>query len=83
MARRGLYPDAPMPPCVVGYEVAGEIAALGPGARQFALGQNVAALTRFGGYSSHVAVPENQMFALPAELDAAHGAALPLTYLTA
>lgn len=83
MARRGLYPDAPKPPCVVGYEVAGEVAALGPGARRFALGQKVAALTRFGGYSSHVAVPENQMFVLPAGLDAAHGAALPLTYLTA
>jgi synaptic vesicle membrane protein VAT-1 len=83
MARRGVYPDAPKPPCVVGYEVAGEVAALGPGARQFAVGQKVVALTRFGGYSSHVAVPESQVFALPAGLDAAQGAALPLTYLTA
>ena len=83
MARRGVYPDAPKPPSVVGYEVAGEIAALGPGATQFAIGQKVVALTRFGGYSSHVAVPEGQAFALPAGLDAAHGAALPLTYLTA
>ncbi|HXZ00865.1 MAG TPA: zinc-binding dehydrogenase [Stellaceae bacterium] len=83
MARRGVYPDAPKPPCVVGYEVAGEVAALGPGAEQFALGQKVAALTRFGGYASHVAVPESQVFALPAGLDAAQGAALPLTYLTA
>ncbi len=31
MARQGLYPDAPKPPCVVGYEVAGVIDALGPG----------------------------------------------------
>src|SRR6202043_1847320 len=31
MARLGFYPDAPKPPCVVGYEVAGTIAALGPG----------------------------------------------------
>jgi synaptic vesicle membrane protein VAT-1 len=83
MARRGVYPDAPKPPCVVGYEVAGEVAALGPGATQFAVGQKVVALTRFGGYSSHVAVPESQLLPLPAGLDAAHGAALPLTYLTA
>ncbi|HUH83512.1 MAG TPA: zinc-binding dehydrogenase [Stellaceae bacterium] len=83
MARRGVYPDAPKPPCVVGYEVAGEVAALGPGVTQFAVGQKVASLTRFGGYSSHVAVPEGQAFALPPGLDAAHGAALPLTYLTA
>jgi synaptic vesicle membrane protein VAT-1 len=83
MARRGVYPDAPKPPCVVGYEVAGEVAALGPGATQFAVGEKVVALTHFGGYSSHVSVPEGQVFSLPAGLDAAHGAALPLTYLTA
>ena len=28
MARLGLYPDAPKPPCVVGYEVAGAVAAV-------------------------------------------------------
>ncbi len=31
MARLGLYPDAPKPPCVVGYEVAGLVAAVGEG----------------------------------------------------
>ena len=31
MARLGLYPDAPKPPCVVGYEVAGTILELGEG----------------------------------------------------
>ena len=29
MAAQGLYPDAPKPPCVVGYEVAGVVDALG------------------------------------------------------
>src|SRR5688572_21401756 len=37
MARLGLYPDAPKPPCVVGYEVAGEVTALGPSAAGFAV----------------------------------------------
>src|SRR5438876_9026753 len=32
MARLGLYPDAPPRPCVVGYEVAGTVERLGPGA---------------------------------------------------
>ena len=31
MARLGFYADAPPRPCVVGYEVAGTVAALGPG----------------------------------------------------
>lgn len=83
MARLGLYPDAPKPPCVVGYEVAGEVAAIGPSAAGFAVGNKVIALTRFGGYSSHVSVRQEQVFALPPGLDFAQGAALPVTYLTA
>jgi NADPH:quinone reductase-like Zn-dependent oxidoreductase len=83
MARLGLYPDAPKPPCVVGYEVAGDVAATGPSAAGFAVGNKVIALTRFGGYSSHVSVRQEQVFALPPGLDFAQGAALPVTYLTA
>lgn len=83
MARLGVYPDAPKPPCVVGYEVAGEIVAAGPAVTAFSTGDRVVALTRFGGYSSHVCVPERQAFALPGALGFAEGAALPVTYLTA
>jgi NADPH:quinone reductase-like Zn-dependent oxidoreductase len=83
MARLGLYPDAPKPPCVVGYEVAGEIAAVGSSVAPFKAGDKVIALTRFGGYASHVSVRPEQVFALPPGLDFAQGAALPVTYLTA
>jgi NADPH:quinone reductase-like Zn-dependent oxidoreductase len=50
-ARIGLYPDAPKPPCVVGYEVAGVVATLGRGTHGFAVGDRVLAGTRFGGYA--------------------------------
>jgi synaptic vesicle membrane protein VAT-1 len=83
MARHGVYPDAPKPPCVVGYEVAGEIAGLGAGVTGLAAGQRVIAMTRFGGYSSHVCVPQGQAFPLPTGLGFLEGAALPVTYLTA
>ena len=49
MARVGLYPDAPKPPCVMGYEVAGEVETLGDGVSDFAIGDRVMAGTRFGG----------------------------------
>ena len=29
LARKGLYPDAPKPPCVVGYEFSGSVDAVG------------------------------------------------------
>jgi synaptic vesicle membrane protein VAT-1 len=83
MARLGLYPDAPRPPCVVGYEVAGDVVAAGPGVSGIKAGDRVIALTAFGGYSSHVSVPQEQVFPLPAGLGAEEGAALPVTYLTA
>ena len=83
MARRGVYPDAPKPPCVVGYEVAGAVEAVGAGVTGVAVGQKVLALTHFGGYASHVVVPEGQAFAIPPGFDIEHAAALPVTYLTA
>ncbi len=82
MARMGLYPDAPPLPCVVGYEVAGEVDALGPGVDAALLGQPVVAMTRFGGYSTHVLVPEAQVVIRPDGLDAVTAAGFPVTGLT-
>src|SRR5262245_35940024 len=56
-ARLGFYPDAPKPPSVVGYEVAGRIDAVGPGVDPSRVGEDVLGLTRFGGYSDVVVVP--------------------------
>ncbi len=83
MARMGLYPDAPPMPCVVGYEVAGEIDALGEGVQGIALGERVLALTRFGGYSEAVVVPAEQIAAIPEGLSFEKAAAIPVNYLTA
>lgn len=51
MARLGLYPAAPQPPCVLGYDVVGRIDAVGDGVDPAHIGQRVTALTRFGGYA--------------------------------
>lgn len=83
MARVGLYPDAPPPPCVIGYEVAGVVDAIGPAVAHFREGDRVVALTRFGGYSEAVCVPEEQALHLPDGKDFVEGAALPVNYLTA
>lgn len=83
LARQGLYPDAPKPPCVVGYEVAGIIDATGPNAKPDWIGREVFALTRFGGYADTVVVTETQVFDKPASLTFEQAAALPVNYLTA
>src|SRR5512142_1764472 len=83
MARMGLYPDAPRPPCVVGYEVAGEVDVLGPGVAGPAPGSRVLALTPFGGQAELVCVPAERTIPLPDGMSYEAGAALPLNYLTA
>ena len=83
LARLGLYPDAPRPPCVVGYEVAGTIDAVGASVTGFDSGDRVVALTRFGGYADVVTVPIEQVFHFPDLLSDAEAAAVPVNYLTA
>jgi synaptic vesicle membrane protein VAT-1 len=83
MARVGLYPDAPKPPCVLGYEVAGEIESVGEGVADLTPGQRVMAGTKFGGQAELVTVPADQALPLPDSLDFAQGAAFPVNYGTA
>jgi NADPH:quinone reductase-like Zn-dependent oxidoreductase len=83
MGRMGLYPDLPGIPVVVGYEVGGRVDAVGDGVDRGWIGRDVFAMTRFGGYSDVVTVPENQVFARPAGMSAAAGAAIPVNYFTA
>jgi NADPH:quinone reductase-like Zn-dependent oxidoreductase len=83
MARMGLYPDAPPLPCVVGYEAAGVIDAVGEGVDASRVGQAVLVMCRFGGYSSSIVVDAAQAVRRPDGLDAAHAAAIPVNGLTA
>ena len=83
MARVGLYPDAPKPPVVVGYEVAGTVRELGEGVEGFGLGDRVMAGTRFGGYAEKVVARTTDVVALPERMSFEQGAAVPVNYLTA
>jgi NADPH:quinone reductase-like Zn-dependent oxidoreductase len=83
LARLGLYPDAPPPPMVAGYEVAGIVDAVGSGVTALHEGDRALAFTRFGGYSDYVVVPASLAFRFPDELSDAEAAAVPVSYLTA
>lgn len=82
-ARVGLYPDAPNPPCVVGYEVGGVVDAVGAEVTGWREGDRAFAITRFGGYASAVCVPAASVFPLSPGMTAEEGAAFPVGFLTA
>jgi NADPH:quinone reductase-like Zn-dependent oxidoreductase len=83
MARTGLYPDAPKPPMVVGYEVAGTVREVASDVSDFAVGDRVMAGTKFGGYASEVVVPVANVVALADRLSFEQGAGIPVNYATA
>jgi len=83
MARCGVYPDAPPPPCVLGYEVSGEVEAVADDVEEPSEGDRVIAATRFGGYADRVTVPASMTFPLPKEASFEQGAAFPVNYGTA
>jgi NADPH:quinone reductase-like Zn-dependent oxidoreductase len=83
LARTGLYPDAPKVPCVVGYEVAGEVESVGDGVKSFRPGDRVLAGTRFNGQAELVTVRANMVYELPKQLSFEQGAAFPVNYATA
>lgn len=83
MMRLGLYPDAPRLPAVPGYEIAGTVDAVGPGADAALLGAPVVAMCDFGGYSEAVCLPQALVWRRPPGLDPVTAAALPVNYLTA
>ena len=83
LARLGLYPDAPKPPVVVGYEVSGVVDEVGSGVTRLRSGDRVVAFTKFGGYADRVVVPEWMAFPIPAAMEWTAAAAIPVNYATA
>lgn len=83
LARQGLYPEAPKPPFVPGFESAGVIEALGEGVTGFRVGERVLAYHLSGGYAERIAVPATRVFALPDSIPFQSAVVLPLNYGTA
>ena len=83
MGRLGLYPDAPRTPCVLGYEAAGVVDAVGSGVTSLAPGARVVAFSRFGAHADTLCVPAAQAVVMPDAMSFEEGAALPVNYITA
>jgi NADPH:quinone reductase-like Zn-dependent oxidoreductase len=83
MARMGLYPGAPKPPSVVGYEAAGIVDAVGEGVTDLKEGARVVVMTKFGGHADLICAPAAYVLPMPDAMSFEEGAALPVNYLTA
>jgi NADPH:quinone reductase len=82
LQRLGHYPVPADASPIIGLEVAGEVAALGPDAAGFAVGDKVCALANGGGYAQYCRVPMGQVLPWPTGYDAIRAAALPETFFT-
>jgi NADPH:quinone reductase len=84
MQKRGLYPAPPgSPQDIPGMEFAGEVAALGPGAGRFAVGDRVMAIVGGGAQAELVTVHERLLMAVPEGLDWPAAGGLPEVFTTA
>jgi NADPH2:quinone reductase len=84
LQRKGGYPAPPgAPEDIPGLELAGEVAALGPGARRFEEGDRVMAVVGGGGQAELAVVHERAVMPVPEPLDWPQAGGLPEVFTTA
>lgn len=84
--RRGTYPDPVEYPAILGAEVSGVVAAVGPGVRRVKIGARVAAVCgpkMLGGHADYVALPAEYLLPLPDAIPLRTAATMPVATLTA
>jgi len=82
MQRKGVYPPPAGASDIPGLEVAGTVAEVGTGVRNFDLGDRVCALVTGGGYAQYCLAPAQQCLAVPAGWSDVDAASLPETFFT-
>ncbi|HLI87628.1 MAG TPA: NADPH:quinone oxidoreductase family protein [Ktedonobacteraceae bacterium] len=82
MRRQGTYLTRTRTPATLGLEVAGTVAALGPGVSSPAPGTRVVSIVD-GGYAEYAVANAGMVIPIPEALDFVHAAAFPIQGLTA
>lgn len=83
MARQGDYQDCPPLPAVIGYDVAGEVEAIGAKVTNINVGDKVTAMTRFGGYAEYALTDHRACAKIPKDYPIEKATALTTQYCTA
>jgi NADPH:quinone reductase len=82
MQRQGLYPPPKGATDIPGLEIAGVVAALGPGVKRWKIGDSVMALVIGGGYAQYCPAHESHCLPIPPGLSMVEAAAIPETFFT-
>ncbi len=80
--RQGRYPPPPGASDIPGLEVAGTVAARGPGVSRWREGEVVCALLTGGGYAEYCVAAAELCLPIPSGLDFVQAAAIPETFFT-
>ena len=80
--RSGSYPPPPGASDLPGLEVAGEVAAVGPGVTRHKRGDKVMSLVAGGGYAQYCIAQDAQAMTVPPSLSMIEAAAIPETLMT-
>jgi len=83
LMRAGQYGTVPPRPYSPGFEIAGEVARVGPQVVDWQEGDQVVAILRHGGYAHDVVIPAKQLFRYPDSLTPEQAVAIPVVFLTA
>ena len=83
LQRRGKHPPPKGVPDILGLEMAGEVASVGPACEGWAPGDRVCALLPGGGYAEKVSIPAGLAMRIPEDLSFEQAAAIPEVFLTA
>jgi NADPH2:quinone reductase len=83
MARKGLYRETPPLPCIIGYDVVGEVVEQGNDITENLVGKRVVAITRFGGYAEFAVTDYRACAEISTTLPLGEALALATQYVTA
>lgn len=81
--RQGTYPPPPGESEILGLEVAGIVAAVGPEVDEWRIGDRVMTLVGGGGYAEFATAPACTLLAVPDRFDLVTAAAIPEVFITA
>ncbi|WP_199724975.1 NAD(P)H-quinone oxidoreductase [Noviherbaspirillum saxi] len=82
LQRKGKYSPPVGASPILGLELSGTVAAVGPGTKRFKVGDKVCALAPGGAYAEYAVVPEPHALRIPEGLSMIEAAGLPETYFT-